>query len=154
MKFTESCCERRAPGSLGKLQNGLVSGMDRLRQRLVDDGFEHHDRLMLIQQHELRIDIGFNRKLMQQTRTESVNRRDEGPVQSAFGTKARLALLVRQSTQQSVYAIAHALTHFIRCAVRESDGDDILNRSRFGAQNFQVALDQHERLARARAGSY
>ena len=35
-------------------------------ERFLDCGFQQHHRLMLVEQHELRIDVRLNRKLMQQ----------------------------------------------------------------------------------------
>jgi len=109
---------------------------------------------MLVEQDELRINVGFDRKFMEQARTETVNGGDYGAFQSSFVTQPRLALLGRRSPQNLVHARAHALAHLVRGAISESDRDDVINRNLFRAQDFEIALDQHERFARTRSGSH
>jgi len=58
---------------LGQLHNLFVSVMDGVAQRFINNCFQHHRRLMFIKQDELRVDVGFDGKLVQQARAKSVN---------------------------------------------------------------------------------
>jgi hypothetical protein len=66
---------RSAARALRQLNYFFIPVMDCLGKRFFDDGFEQHCCLMFIKQHELRIDVGFDRKFMKQARTEPVNGR-------------------------------------------------------------------------------
>ena len=124
--------------------------MDCVGERFFDHRLEQHRRLMLVKKDKLRIDVGFDGKLVQQARTEAVNRRDHATFERALVPQPRLSFLLRRRAQQRIDSIAHALPHFIRGAICESDRDDIVDRNFFRAQDFQVALDQDERFAGAR----
>ena len=67
MKLNQRIHERSASGALRELQNYFVVIMYCFGESFFNHGFQHHRGLMLIQQHKLRIDIGFDGKLMQQT---------------------------------------------------------------------------------------
>src|SRR5262249_40627953 len=56
------------------------------------------------------------------------------------------------SAQQAVDSIADALPHFVGRSIGEGDGDDVVDRDFFGAQNFQITLHQNEGLAGAGSG--
>ena len=64
--------------------------MNRFGESFFDHRVEHHDRLMLIQQDELRVDVCLNWKLMQQTRTETMDRGDDGAFKRPLVTHPRL----------------------------------------------------------------
>ena len=79
--------------------------------------------------------------------------RDDGPFEGALVTQPRLAFAALSRVQQRVDLFANPLAHFVRGAVGERDGYDVVDGNFFGAQNFEIALDQHKRFARSRAGS-
>ena len=87
VQFNQRGRERRAAGSLSELQNCFVAMMNRVSERFFNHRLQEHCRLMLIQQHKLRIDVGFDRKLMQQPRTKAVNRRDHRSFQRPLVTQ-------------------------------------------------------------------
>jgi hypothetical protein len=60
--------------------------MNRVCERFFNHRLQQHGSLMLIEQQKLRIDIGFDRKLMQQARTKAMNGRDHGTLERAFVT--------------------------------------------------------------------
>jgi hypothetical protein len=95
MKLDQCVHKRRAPRPLRKLQDYFFVFMNCLGQSFFDHRFEHHRGLMLIEQHKLRIDIGFDRKLVQQTRTQPMDRGDDCAFQRALVTQPRLPFAAR-----------------------------------------------------------
>ena len=82
-----------------------------------------------------------------------MNRRDDRAFQRALVTKPGLAFITRSRAQECIDLCAHALAHLVRGAIRKGDRDDVIDGNVFGAEDFQIALDQHGRLAGARTGS-
>jgi hypothetical protein len=68
-------------------------------------------------------------------------------------TQPALAIIGRRAAQQPVNRGANSLAHFIRRTIRESDRDYVIDRDVLSAEDFQVAFDQHSRLARSGSGS-
>ena len=81
-----------------------------------------------------------------------MNRRDHRAFKRALMSQPALALVAGGCAKQIVNRLADALAHFVRGAIRERDGDDVIDRDFLGAKDFEIAFDQHERLARARPG--
>ena len=50
--------------------------------------------------------------------------------------------------------LSETLAHFVRRAIGEGDGDNLIDRKLALAQNVQVTLDEHRGFAGTRAGSY
>src|SRR6266567_4387737 len=108
---------------------------------------------MLVQQRELRIDVSLDGKLMQDTRTKTVNRRDTSAFQRALVTQPAPAFVSSCLFEEIVDLFAHTLAHFVGGAIRESNRYDVIDGDFPGAQNFQIALNQHQRLAGTWPGS-
>src|SRR5712692_10949195 len=126
--------------------------MDCVRERFLDRGFQQHHGLMLVEQDELRIDVRLDRKLMQQARAKAVNRGDHSAFKRALVSQPAMPLVSNGCAEQLVNLLAHALSHFVRGAIRERDRDDVVDGNFLGAKDFEIALNEHERLARARPG--
>ena len=56
------------------------------RRAFFDHGLQEHRGLVLVEQDKLRIDVGFDGELVQQTRTETVNRGNDRAFERAFVT--------------------------------------------------------------------
>jgi len=67
--------------------------------------------LVLVEQDKLRVDVGFDGELVQEPRTETVNRGNDRAFECAFMTQPGLPLAVGYVAQQPIDAIANALTH-------------------------------------------
>ncbi len=93
MKVHQRSSQRRAASALRQLDYFFVPMVNGVGQCFVDDGLEQHGGLMLIQQHKLRINIGFDGKFMQQTRTEPMDRRDDRAFEGALMTQPRLTFI-------------------------------------------------------------
>ena len=122
---------------------------DELGKNFFDDQFEHHRGAMFVEQEELWIDARFDRKLAQQSRAEAMNRRDHCAVERALVVEPAAALFLISDTQHLVEFAAQALVHFIGCPISEGNRDDLIDREAVFAEDMDVALDQHRRLARA-----
>ena len=152
IEFDQGAGQRRPAKSLRQLHDFFIAMMDRIRERFLDGGFQQHHCLMLVEQNELRIDVRFHRKLMQQPRTEPVDRGDHSPFQRALMSQPALTLVAFSYAEQVVNRCAHALAHLVRGTIRERDGDDVIDGDFLGAENLEIAFDQHERFTRARPG--
>ena len=86
IKFRQGTGQRSAAGALRQLNYFFPAMMNGIGERLLDDGFEQHRRLVFVEQYELGINVRLNRKLMQQARTESVNRGNDRTFECAFVT--------------------------------------------------------------------
>ena len=139
---------------LGQLHNFFVAVVNRIAQRFLNHRFQQHRRLMLVEQPKLRIDVRFNRKLVKQARTETMNGGDDGAFQRALVTQPAHPLVAGTFAQQRIDLFPHALAHFIRGAVRKSDCDDVVYCDVLRAQNVKIALNQDGSLARARTRSH
>jgi hypothetical protein len=108
---------------------------------------------MFIKQDELRIDVGFDGKLVQQARAKSVDGGDYRTFERALVPQPSATLIAFSGAQKLVNSRANTLAHLIRCAIREGDSNDVINRDVLGAENLEVALNQDGRLTRSRSGS-
>ena len=131
-----------------------VAGTDEFRECFFDYRLQEHRRPMFIQQQKLRIDPGLNRKLAQQPRAETVNRGDYSTVQGAFVIQPPLSLSAGCDLQNVIESLSQTLAHLVRGPIGERDGHDLIDVQQVLAQNVQVALDQHSRLARTRPGGH
>src|SRR5438876_720160 len=113
-----------------------------------------HRRLMSVQQRELRIDTGFERKLAQQPGTKAVDGRDDCAVKGSFVTHPTRALARSRLPQKFVHLPSEPLAHFVSRAVGERDRYDLIDADVVGAKNVEVALDEHRGLAGARTGGH
>ena len=127
-----------------------MAGANKLRKRFLNHRFKQHRRAVFIEQDELGIDTGFDRKLAKQTRAKAMNGSYDGAVQSAFVLEPAAALFVGRDAQHQVELAAQALAHFVRGAIGEGNCDDLIDREFVFAENVDVALDEDGRLARSR----
>ena len=127
---------------------------DELGKNFLDDQFEHHRRAMFVEQQKLWIDARFDRKLAQQSRAETVNRRDHCAVERAFVVQPAAALFFVGDAQHLVELAAQALVHFVGGAIGEGDRDDLIDGETVFAKDVDVALDENRGLARARPGRH
>src|SRR6185503_21218844 len=104
-----------------------VSVADELGQNFLDDQFEHHRRAMFVEQQKLWIDARLDRKLAQESRAEAVNRCNHGAVERALVVQPAAALFLVGDAQHLVKLAAQALVHFVRGAIGEGDGDDLID---------------------------
>src|SRR3989442_782663 len=109
---------------------------------------------MLIQQHKLRIYVGFDWKLMQQPRTKTVDSGDYRPIKRAFMAQPLASFIAAGGPQQLIQFFPEAAAHLVGSAIGKSDGDDLIYGDVVGAENVQVTLDQDGGLARARPSRY
>src|SRR5713226_9405582 len=131
-----------------------MAGADELGQRFFGRSFFEHRRLMSIEQCELRIDGGFERKLAQQPRTKAVNGRDDRTVERSFVTHPTRALTRFGRSQKFVHFPSEPFAHFVSRAVGERDRYDLIYADVVGAKNVEVALDEHRGLAGAGTGRH
>ena len=109
---------------------------------------------MLIQQDKLRIYVGFDRKLMQQSRTKTVNGRDYRAIERPFMAQPLASLIAGGGSQQLVQFFPEAAAHLVGGAIRKSDGDDLIYGEVMRPENVQITLDQHGGFARTRPGRH
>ena len=84
-----------AAHALGHLNCLLVSALDCFSERFFHHRVEHHRRLVFVKQHELRINVRFYGKLVQQTRAQSMNRSDDSTFQRALVAQPSLSFFTR-----------------------------------------------------------
>src|SRR4029079_10610844 len=111
-------------------------------------------RTMLVEEEKLRIDARLDRKLAQQASAEAVNRRDHSAVERSFVIQPAASLFFVRDAEHLVELGAQALVHFVRSAIREGDGDDLIDRETVFAEDVDVALDEDRGLSGARPRRY
>src|SRR4051812_22035471 len=109
---------------------------------------------MLIKQHKLRINVRLDGKLVQQSRAEAVDGRDNRAFEGSLVTQPCLPFRTRRLLQQAIDSRPNALPHFVRRTIRKSDGDDVVDRYFSSAQDFKVSLNQDEGFPGARSGGH
>src|SRR5262245_45591378 len=107
---------------------------------------------MRVEQDELWIKVGFDRKLAEQSRAEAVNRGDDCAVQRPLVTYPANPLAGSRGAQKLVELTPEPFAHLVSRAVGKGDGDDLVYSNAGGSEDMQVALDENGRLAGARTG--
>src|SRR6185503_20850086 len=123
-------------------------------ENFFDDRFQHHRRAMFVEQQKLRIDARLDWKFAQHARAKTVDRRDDGAVESAFVVEPMPALRFIRDAKHQVDFAAKAFAHFVRSAIRKSDGYDLIYGEAVFAEDVDVALDEDGGLARPRPGRH
>ena len=127
IKLYERRRERGPARPERQLHDLFISVLNCIGERFFDHRFQKHGRPMLVEQGELRIDVGLDRKLMEDARTKTVNRRDTSAFQRALVTQPAPAFVSVCLFEEIVNLSTHTLAHFIGGAVRESNRDDIID---------------------------
>ena len=109
------------------LHNFFLAVLDCVGETFFDDRFEHHQRLMLFEQDELRIEFCFHRKLTQQARAEAMNCSDHGAFERPFVPQPFLPLITGRCAQNFVNIVPDAAAHLVRSAVRKRDSHNVIN---------------------------
>ncbi len=116
-------------------------------QRLIERLADQPRHLGVVREVEAGIDVGFERKLAQQRQAEGVDRRDRDVAEPLLQVAPARGVELGQ-TARLLQPIDDALPHLGRGLAREGDREDVI-RLDAGAQQVDVALDQHARLAGA-----
>ena len=116
-------------------------------QRLVERLADQARHLGLVGEIEAGIDVGLERELAQQRQTERVDRRDRDVAEPLLQIAPASGVELRQAARL-LQPIDDALPHLGGGLARERDREDVI-RLDAGAQQVDVALDEHARLAGA-----
>ena len=107
---------------------------------------------MLVQQHKLGIEAGFDGKLAQQAHTETVDRRDDRAVERAFVAHPPRALTATRVLEQTIKRFAQTLAHFVGGTIGESNSYDLIDRGGLlFTKDVKIPFDQHRGLTRSGA---
>jgi hypothetical protein len=117
-----------------------------LIERLADE--PRHFRV--VREVEARVDVGFERKLAQQREAEGIDRRDRDVAEPFLHLAPPRRVELREAARL-LQPVDDALPHFGRRLAREGDREDVI-RFDAGAQQVDVSLHQHARLAGSRGG--
>ena len=127
-----------------------MAGIDKCSERFFDGGLEEDRRLMFVKQLELRIDAGFDGKLVEQPRTESVNGRDHASVESPLVTYPTRPFITGAEPNQRTEFGAQPLAHLVRGAIGKRDCDYLIDRDILRSEDVQVSFDQDRSLTGSR----
>jgi len=83
-----------------------------------------------------------------------VNGGDHGAVQRALVIQPVSPVVSRSGLQNEIELFPEPLAHLVGRAIGKRDGDDLIDVEVVFAQDVQIALDEHRRLARARPGRH
>src|SRR6185295_176075 len=107
-----------------------------------------------VEQDKLRIDVGFDRKLVEQARAESVDRGNYRAFEGTLVAQPLSPLITFGFSQEGVYFGTDTFAHLVGCSIGERDSNDVINRNFLSTEDFQVSLDKDSGFAGAGSGSY